>query len=37
MPIGITEDHEALRESAREMLARHCPPAAPRTALEASG
>ena len=35
MPIGITEDHEALRESAREMLARHCPPAAPRAAMEA--
>jgi alkylation response protein AidB-like acyl-CoA dehydrogenase len=36
MPIGITEDHEALRESAREMLGRHCPPAAPRDALEAT-
>ncbi|MGN6473339.1 MAG: acyl-CoA dehydrogenase [Mycobacteriales bacterium] len=35
MPIGITEDHEALRESAREMLACHCPPAAARAALEA--
>jgi alkylation response protein AidB-like acyl-CoA dehydrogenase len=37
MPIGITTDHEALRESAREMLARHCPPAAPRSALESPG
>ncbi|HEX3900988.1 MAG TPA: acyl-CoA dehydrogenase [Mycobacteriales bacterium] len=37
MPIGITEDHEALRESAREMLAKHCPPAARRAALEATG
>src|SRR5262249_54467298 len=37
MPIGISEDHEALRESAREMLAKHCPPAAPRAALEAGG
>jgi alkylation response protein AidB-like acyl-CoA dehydrogenase len=35
MPIGITEDHEALRQSARDMLERHCPPAAARTALEA--
>ncbi|HWC34452.1 MAG TPA: acyl-CoA dehydrogenase [Mycobacteriales bacterium] len=36
MPIGITEDHEALRESAREMLAKHCPPAAARAALDAA-
>jgi alkylation response protein AidB-like acyl-CoA dehydrogenase len=36
MPIGITEDHEALRESAREMLGRHCAPAVPRAALEAA-
>ncbi len=36
MPIGITEDHEALRESARDVLVRHCPPAAPRAALDAT-
>ncbi|HEX3706500.1 MAG TPA: acyl-CoA dehydrogenase family protein, partial [Mycobacteriales bacterium] len=36
MPIGITEDHEALRTSAREMLARHCSPTAPRAAMEAA-
>ncbi|HVW81829.1 MAG TPA: acyl-CoA dehydrogenase [Mycobacteriales bacterium] len=36
MPIGITEDHEALRESARDVLDRHCPPAAARAALEAT-
>ena len=36
MPIGITEDHEALRESAREMLATHCPAGAARAALEAT-
>ncbi|HVS68095.1 MAG TPA: acyl-CoA dehydrogenase, partial [Mycobacteriales bacterium] len=35
MPIGITEDHEALRESARDLLERYCPPSAPRAAMEA--
>ncbi len=35
MPIGITEDHEALREAARDMLARHCSHADVRAALDA--
>src|SRR5205823_3988896 len=29
MPIGITEEHEALRQSARRWLESRCPPAVP--------
>jgi alkylation response protein AidB-like acyl-CoA dehydrogenase len=36
MGIGISEEHEALRASARQALARHCPPAVPRAWLDAS-
>src|SRR3954468_10379873 len=34
MGIGISEEHEALRESARQALARHCPPSVPRALLD---
>jgi alkylation response protein AidB-like acyl-CoA dehydrogenase len=33
--IGISAEHEALRESARDALARYCPPAVPRALLDA--
>src|SRR2546423_1605709 len=36
MAIGISEEHEALRESARDALARHCPPSVPRALLDAA-
>ncbi|MDX6285104.1 MAG: hypothetical protein QOG53_589 [Frankiales bacterium] len=36
MGIGISEEHEALRESARQALARHCPPSVPRSYLDAA-
>ena len=35
MPIGITEEHEALRATTREMLARHCPGESVRAAVDA--
>src|SRR4051794_7070302 len=37
MGIGISEEHEALRESARQALAKHCPPSVPRALLDADG
>jgi alkylation response protein AidB-like acyl-CoA dehydrogenase len=36
MPIGISEEHEALRQAARGWVERHCPPAVPRSLLEAA-
>ena len=36
MPIGITEEHEALRQAAHGWVERHCAPAVPR-ALRTSG
>jgi 3-oxochol-4-en-24-oyl-CoA dehydrogenase len=35
MPIGITEEHEALRQAARGWVERHCAPAVPRVLLDA--
>jgi 3-oxochol-4-en-24-oyl-CoA dehydrogenase len=35
VPIGITEDHEALRRAARGWVDRHCAPAVPRAYLDA--
>src|SRR4051812_42344173 len=35
MGIGISEEHEALREAARQALGRHCPPEVPRALLDA--
>jgi alkylation response protein AidB-like acyl-CoA dehydrogenase len=35
MPIGISEEHEALRRAARGWVERHCPPAVPRSFLDA--
>ena len=35
MPIGITEEHEALRQSARRWLESRCPPSVPRALLDA--
>ena len=35
MPIGISGEHEALREATAAMLARRCPPAVPRALLDA--
>ena len=35
MPIGISEEHEALRVAARRFLETHCPPSVPRAFLEA--
>jgi alkylation response protein AidB-like acyl-CoA dehydrogenase len=32
--IGISAEHEALRESARDALARYCPPSVPRALLD---
>jgi 3-oxochol-4-en-24-oyl-CoA dehydrogenase len=37
MPIGVSEDHEALRTSALRWLQNHCPPSEPRAAAEAVG
>src|SRR3954453_17465775 len=34
MPIGISEDHEALRQAARRFLESHCPPSVPRALLD---
>jgi alkylation response protein AidB-like acyl-CoA dehydrogenase len=34
MPIGISEEHEALRQSVRGWVERHCPPAVPRSFLD---
>ena len=34
MPVGITEDHESLRRSARRWLTDRCPPAVPRALLD---
>ena len=35
MPIGISDDHEALRATARRFLESRCPPHVPRAYLEA--
>jgi alkylation response protein AidB-like acyl-CoA dehydrogenase len=35
MPIGITEDHEALRQVVRRFVEAQCPPAVPRATLDA--
>jgi 3-oxochol-4-en-24-oyl-CoA dehydrogenase len=35
MPIGITEEHEALRQAARGWVERHCAPAVARASLDA--
>jgi alkylation response protein AidB-like acyl-CoA dehydrogenase len=35
VPIALTEEHGAQRESARRWLDRHCPPAVPRVLLDA--
>jgi len=35
MPIGISEEHEALRQAARGWVERHCAPTVPRSALDA--
>jgi alkylation response protein AidB-like acyl-CoA dehydrogenase len=35
MPIGITEEHEALHEAVRGWVERHCPPSVPRAVLDA--
>src|SRR5438874_6615467 len=35
MPIGISEEHEALRATARRFLESRCPPHVPRSYLEA--
>ena len=35
MPIGISEEHEALRQAARGWVERHCTPAVVRSALDA--
>jgi alkylation response protein AidB-like acyl-CoA dehydrogenase len=35
VPIGITEEHEALRHSARRWLESRCPPSVPRALLDA--
>ena len=37
MPIGVSEDHEALRLSAQRWLQTHCPPSEPRGAAESGG
>ena len=34
MPIGISDEHEALRQAARGWVERHCGPAVPRSALD---
>ena len=36
MPIGISEEHEALRQAARGWVERHCPPEVPRSFLDAA-
>ncbi len=35
MPIGISEEHVALHDAVRGWLERHCPPAVPRSLLDA--
>ncbi|MBV8950708.1 MAG: acyl-CoA dehydrogenase [Actinobacteria bacterium] len=35
MPIGITEEHEALHEAVRGWVERHCPPSVPRAVIDA--
>jgi alkylation response protein AidB-like acyl-CoA dehydrogenase len=35
MPIAVTEDHEALRQTAARWLVAHCPPSVPRAVAEA--
>ncbi len=35
MPIGITDEHEALRQTARRWLESRCPPGVPRALLDA--
>jgi alkylation response protein AidB-like acyl-CoA dehydrogenase len=36
VPIGISEEHEALRQAARGWVERHCAPAVPRSFLDAA-
>jgi alkylation response protein AidB-like acyl-CoA dehydrogenase len=36
VPIAVSEEHEALRLSARRWLETHCPPSVPRAALDAA-
>ena len=36
MPIAVSEDHEALRQSALRWLHNHCPPSEPRAAAEST-
>jgi len=36
MPIAVSEEHDALRQSALRWLANHCPPDEPRAAAESS-
>ena len=36
MPIAVSEDHEALRQSAQRWLQNHCPPSEPRAAAEST-
>jgi 3-oxochol-4-en-24-oyl-CoA dehydrogenase len=36
MPIAVSEDHEALRQSALRWLKNHCPPSEPRAAAEST-
>ena len=36
MPIAVSEEHEALRQSAQRWLQNHCPPAEPRAAAEST-
>jgi alkylation response protein AidB-like acyl-CoA dehydrogenase len=36
MPIAVSEEHEALRQSAARWLQNHCPPAEPRAAAEST-
>ena len=36
MPIAVSEDHEALRQSALRWLQNHCPPSEPRAAAEST-
>jgi len=36
MPIAVSEEHEALRQSAQRWLQNHCPPSEPRAAAEST-
>src|SRR5579871_3175619 len=35
MPIALSEEHEALRQTAERWFAEHCPPSVPRSQLDA--